>query len=153
MTSWQLQVKDFQGHAIPIQVDNPQVGYGILLYPVNTNHCSLYNCWFTQGTSVRRLKDLVHQKDPDIPPFEQRLVHAKKELDDDCLLSSYPEIADGSVIFLVRLIPFQVFVKGMDGSSHTIRIPSKSPLVTTTCINRFALRHGCTDCMHVCRTS
>ena len=75
------------------------------------------------------MKDLVHQNDPDIPPFEQRLVHERQELEDDCFLSSYSEIKDGSVIFLVRLIPFQVFVKGMDGSSHTIRIPSKSPQV------------------------
>lgn len=66
-----------------------------------------------------------------MPVFEQRLVHERTELDDDKQLSSYPNIQSGSQVMLIRLIPFQIFVKGMDGSSYTFRIPSKVPLVST----------------------
>ncbi len=65
-----------------------------------------------------------------MPVFEQRLVFGKEELQDSRLLSSYPDIKNGSQIALIRLIPFQVFVKGMDGSSFTFRIPSAKPQVS-----------------------
>lgn len=89
------------------------------------------------------MKQLIHQKDHDLPPFEQRLVHDREELSDSRLLNSYPNISDGANIFLIRLIPFQVFLKGMDGTSYTLRIPSKSPEVGIVIIFHFInIVHG-----------
>ena len=75
------------------------------------------------------LKRLITQHDSSVPVFEQRLVHERQELQDSSPLRSYPDIQDGGQIMLIRLIPFQVFVKGMDGSSNTYTVPSKTPQV------------------------
>lgn len=75
------------------------------------------------------LKRLITQHDSTVPVFEQRLVHERLELQDSCSLGSYPDIQDGVQIMLIRLIPFQIFVKGMDGSSNTYTVPSKTPQV------------------------
>ena len=80
--------------------------------------------------TILDLKQQIHQQRPDIPPYEQRLVHLKQELVDSQMLRSYPDIQDGSIIFLVRLIPFQVFVASLDGTTYTIRVPSTKPEVT-----------------------
>ncbi len=75
------------------------------------------------------VKTAYHRCEHTVPPYQQRLVFERTELDDDKMLSSYPQIENGASIFLIRLIPFQLFVKGMDGSSHTISIPTKTPEV------------------------
>ncbi len=82
-----------------------------------------------QQATVSDLKRQIHQKKPDIPPFEQRLVHLKEELVDSRKLESYPNIEDGSTVFLVRLVPFQIFVASLDGRTHTLRIPTSKPEV------------------------
>lgn len=80
------------------------------------------------------LKRLVTQQDATLPVFEQRLVAQlgdgrRTELDDSKQLCSYPDIQSGSEIALIRILPFQIFVKGMDGTSHSIVVPSKTPQV------------------------
>ncbi len=87
-----------------------------------------------QQASVADLKRLVTQQDNSVPVYEQRLVHERTELKDSCLLCSYPGIQSGSQIMLIRLIPFQVFVKGMDGSSYTLTIPSRTPEVSGSAV-------------------
>ena len=82
-----------------------------------------------QQVTVLDLKRQIHQKEPDIPPFEQRLVHLKQELEDSHTLSSYPDIQNGSTVFLVRLVPFQLFIIDLDGKTHTIKVPSTKPEV------------------------
>ncbi len=84
-----------------------------------------------QTATVHDVKRLISQQDSNMPVFEQRLVCGKEEMKDDRLLSSYPDIKNGSQIALIRLIPFQLFVKGMDGSSYTFRIPSRTPEVSS----------------------
>ncbi len=75
------------------------------------------------------VKNAYHRCEHTIPPYQQRLVIGKIELEDYRAVSSYPDLVNGTTIFLIRLIPFQLFVKGMDGSSHTISIPTKTPEV------------------------
>lgn len=105
MSSWQLHVKDLQGHVIAtVTITNPQ------------------------SATVLDLKNLVHTQDRSIPPYEQRLVSSERhELLDASKLSSYSDITDGCCVFVIQKIPFQVFLAGLDGKNYTLTIPSSKP--------------------------
>ncbi len=98
-----------------------------------------------QTASVLDVKTAYHRCEHSVPPYQQRLVFERTELDDDKRLCNYPEIENGATIFLIRLIPFQLFVKGMDGSSHTISIPTKTPEVCGWDVWGVCVWGGCMD--------
>ena len=50
-----------------------------------------------------------------------------KCLQDKDMLSSYAGITDGSVVLLIVLLPFEIYVKGVDGRIHTITVKSSDP--------------------------
>lgn len=55
------------------------------------------------------------------------IVDGGKRLQDEHTLSSYNGITDGSVVLLVVLLPFEIYVKGADGRIHTITVKSSEP--------------------------
>ena len=54
-----------------------------------------------------------------------------KRLEDGSRLSSYSGVSNGCTLLLVVLIPFDIYVKGIDGQMHTITIPSSEPDVSS----------------------
>jgi len=52
-----------------------------------------------------------------------------KRLEDEKRLSSYVGIGNGSVLLLLVLPPFELYVQGADRSMHTITVPSSEPEV------------------------
>lgn len=55
------------------------------------------------------------------------IVGGGKCLQDQDTLSSYNGITDGSVVLLIVLLPFEIYVKGVDGRLHTITVKSSEP--------------------------
>ena len=52
-----------------------------------------------------------------------------KRLEDEKRLTSYAGIGNGSVLLLLVLPPFELYVQGADGRMHTITVPSSEPEV------------------------
>ena len=52
-----------------------------------------------------------------------------KRLEDEKTLSSYTGIESGSMLLLLILPPFELYVQGADGRMHTITVPSSEPEV------------------------
>ena len=63
-----------------------------------------------------------------------------KRLEDEKTLSSYAGIESGSMLLLLILPPFELYVQGADGRMHTITVPSSEPEVgLELCVYTFEL--------------
>lgn len=87
-----------------------------------------------QDATILDLKQLIHRKQSDLPPFLQRLVYrtagrASTKLEDFQKLSAYPEVTDGCTLFLVRLLKCELYIHDARGNLHSIVVPSSEPEV------------------------
>ena len=58
----------------------------------------------SQSTTVPKFKNLVHDR-CGVPPDEQRLIFAGKQLDDDKNLGDYSTLGNRATLFLVLRLP------------------------------------------------
>ena len=89
---------------------------------------------YPQHTTVLDVKQQIHQKLSDLPPFLQRLAYkapggASTKLEDGLKLTADPQIKNGSVIFLARLPKFELYVHDARGNLHSLVVPSSEPEV------------------------
>lgn len=72
---------------------------------------------------------------PSTPPHRQKLIADYRGagtgtiLEDGQVLSSYPNIRNGSVIFLIIQIPWKIYVHDPNSRIYDIEIPSNDPRV------------------------
>ena len=91
-----------------------------------------------QDATILDTKRKLHKKLPDTPPFRQKLIVDYRGsgtgtvLEDGRLLSSYPNIRNGSVIFLIVQAPWIIYVQDPENKIHEIEIPSNTPKVYET---------------------
>ena len=119
-------------------VSNVYLALSVVVHGHNSV-CLVYQvsvfCQFMQGATVLDLKKLVHQKEADLPPYLQRVVYqaggTRTKLEDQCKLNSYPEIRNGSTLFLVRLQPFELYIHDVRGNLNSVTVPSNEPEVCT----------------------
>jgi hypothetical protein len=77
--------------------------------------------------TVSKLKELIHQKKASFPPYKQKLVHDRTELEDSKKLSNYSGLGDKSVVNLVVRSLWLLYVQTPDGKIHEVEVPSTKP--------------------------
>ncbi len=87
-----------------------------------------------QEVTVLDVKQLIHKKLSDLPPFLQRLVHRtpggiNTKLEDALKISTYPKVTNGCMLFLVRLTKCELYIHDAKGKLHSIVVPSSEPEV------------------------
>ena len=87
-----------------------------------------------QESAVSVLKAKIQEKDISLPPYLQRLVYKTPGktimLEDRRKLASYSCLQDGATLFLVRLKPYELYVRDPQDKLHTLIIPSSEPEVS-----------------------
>ncbi len=96
-----------------------------------------------QEATVLDLKQLIHGKQSDLPPFLQRLTHrtpggASTKLEDSFKLSAYPEVTNGCTLYLIRLVKFELYVHDARGNLHSLIVPSNEPEVYNNSLEHYA---------------
>ena len=73
----------------------------------------------------------MHNKLPDAPAYRQKLISADRTiLEDGKILSSYPAVKHGSIVSLIILEPWIVYVQDPHSKIFEIEIPSNEPEVS-----------------------
>ncbi len=149
--SWSISAKTLTGKVIIVQVPNPEVA--------NYLHSMNEIAWLpvnVQSSSVFDVKKLIEQKDASLPHYLQRLViqsggkrcvyiqsrqyiiqcsvsivlqYTRRVRLEESKTIAEAGLCNNSIILLIVMTPFELYIQDMNGRQHTIIVPSSVPEV------------------------